>query len=345
MIAQVFADAGRVALERDAVARQEGGAADAGELQQLRRLHAAGAQDGFTRRARTVHQPTVSVFDTGGTCAFKQDAGHHCAGDKLQLGPLHRRVKIAFAHTEAKTAAGGKLHQSAAEIVPTVVVRIFGEAGLGAGTQKCVGERIAWPVFGDCKRSVAPAHGRIAAGIGFHAAKQRRHIVVAPTRVAQIAPMVVFGRIAAHPEHAIDGSGAAGDATARPEQRPPAQARLGFGVEAPQRALTDHHLGDPGRYFEPDPLIVVTGLDQQHAVAARFGEPIGQSAAGRAGADNDEIENLSRIRHLRGTIVGPADAHSLVAYRPLRRGRERRMVTRRHNAFRTAFDRATPPPP
>ena len=36
--------------------------------------------------------------------------------------------------------------------------------------------------------------------------------------------------------------------------------------------------------------VVAAGFEEQHAVAARRGQPVGQHAAGRAGADDDVIE-------------------------------------------------------
>ncbi len=36
--------------------------------------------------------------------------------------------------------------------------------------------------------------------------------------------------------------------------------------------------------------VMAAGFQQQHAMAARRGQPVGQHAAGRAGADDDVIE-------------------------------------------------------
>ena len=45
--------------------------------------------------------------------------------------------------------------------------------------------------------------------------------------------------------------------------------------------------------------VVEMGRDQeQHAVAARGGEPVGEHAAGRAGPDDDVVEGL-RVAHRR----------------------------------------------
>ena len=81
------------------------------------------------------------------------------------------------------------------------------------------------------------AHRAVALGVGLHALEERQHVVVAPAGIAEIAPVVVFGRLAAHPQHAVDRRGAAEHAAARPEHPAIADVRLGLGVEAPQAAL------------------------------------------------------------------------------------------------------------
>jgi hypothetical protein len=44
------------------------------------------------------------------------------------------------------------------------------------------------------------------------------------------------------------------------------------------------------RDVNPDVTVVAAGFDEQHAMAAGFGEPVGEHAAGRSGADHDIIK-------------------------------------------------------
>lgn len=114
--------------------------------------------------------------------------------------------------------------------------------------------------------------------------------MVAPSRIAHLAPRIELGRVASHPEHAVDIGGAAEHAATREEQRAPIQAAFGLGLKAPQRALTDENLRHADGNADPRPAIVLSRLQQQHAVAARLGEPRRQRAARGAGADDDEID-------------------------------------------------------
>ena len=44
------------------------------------------------------------------------------------------------------------------------------------------------------------------------------------------------------------------------------------------------------RDVDPEMAVVPAGLEQQHAMAARGGQAVGQHAAGGAGADDDVVE-------------------------------------------------------
>ena len=41
--------------------------------------------------------------------------------------------------------------------------------------------------------------------------------------------------------------------------------------------------------MEPDPIVATAGLDEENAVSGIAAQPIGEHAAGRAGADDDEV--------------------------------------------------------
>ena len=45
--------------------------------------------------------------------------------------------------------------------------------------------------------------------------------------------------------------------------------------------------------MDPRIAVLAAGFEQQHGGLAVGGQPVGQHAAGRAGADDDEIEFLS----------------------------------------------------
>src|SRR5262249_59386222 len=150
-------------------------------------------------------------------------------------------------------------------------------------------ERVAVDVARDVHRALAAAVLRIAERVALHALEVRQHVVDAPPRVAQALPGVVLERIAAHPDHAVHHARAAQRAPTRPEDLAPADFLVALGVKAPDRALAGQDVGDARRDPDPDPAVVLARLEEQHPVPARGREPIGQDAARRAGADDDEV--------------------------------------------------------
>ncbi len=119
-----------------------------------------------------------------------------------------------------------------------------------------------------------------------------QHVVPAPAGKAELAPAVIIGRLAAHIDHGVDGRRAADHPAARIGDRAAAQIGLGRGLEHPVGARIADRVEIADRNMEPDPVVAAAGLDDQHAVAGIAAQPIGEHAAGRAGADDDEIVGL-----------------------------------------------------
>ena len=72
VVAVVLADAGQRVLHRDAERRKHVGVADAGKLQDMRRLHRAGGHDHLTVGARFLGDAALGVGDADGALALQQ---------------------------------------------------------------------------------------------------------------------------------------------------------------------------------------------------------------------------------------------------------------------------------
>src|SRR6185503_15159411 len=96
----------------------------------------------------------------------------------------------------------------------------------------------------------------------------------APAGIAEALPGVVLEGIAAHPDHAVDGAGAAERAPARPEDLAPVHLLVALGVEAPDRAVAGQYVGDARRDADPHPAVVLARFEEQHPVPARGGEAV-----------------------------------------------------------------------
>jgi hypothetical protein len=116
-----------------------------------------------------------------------------------------------------------------------------------------------------------------------------QHAVPAPAAIAELRPMVEILGLAANIDHAVDRAGAAEHAAARVEDRPAGDPRIGLGLEAPGQHRMVEQFDVAGRDVDQRVAVARPGLEQQHAGGGIFAEPVGQHAASRAGADDDEI--------------------------------------------------------
>ena len=116
--------------------------------------------------------------------------------------------------------------------------------------------------------------------------------------------MVVVLRLPADVDQPVDGAGAAERAAARPGKRRP--SRLGSGsVCSPSRGRVVDGLEVAGRDVQPHLAVRAAGLEQQHRAPPVLAQPVGENAAGRSGADDDEVERLRRIPAALPSVVTP----------------------------------------
>src|SRR6202044_924214 len=111
--------------------------------------------------------------------------------------------------------------------------------------------------------------------------------VPAPAREAELAPAVIVGRLAAHIDHGVDRGRATHDPAARIGDRAAAEAWLCRGLEHPVCAWIADRVQVADGNMDPAPVAGPAGLDDEHPMARIAAQPIGEDAAGRAGADDD----------------------------------------------------------
>ena len=118
----------------------------------------------------------------------------------------------------------------------------------------------------------------------------RQHVGESPAGIAELPPVIVILVLAADIEQPVDRARSAQDLAARLDD--PAIVQLGFRfrlVEPVDLGIIEQ-LAEAERNMNPHIAVVAAGLEQQHAMPARRGQPIGKHAAGRAGADDDVVE-------------------------------------------------------
>src|SRR6201987_2354643 len=117
-----------------------------------------------------------------------------------------------------------------------------------------------------------------------------QYVGEAPTGIAELAPMIVVLVLAAHVEQAVDRTRSAQHFAARLDDLPVVQLGLRLGLVQPIDFGIVEQLAVTERNVNPDVPVVAAGFDKQHPMAAGFGEPVGEHATGRSGADDDVIE-------------------------------------------------------
>src|SRR6185437_895659 len=114
-------------LQRDAERLQQRCGPDARELEELRRIDRAAAQDHLATRAdldlRTI-AATLAVADAHCLLALEYEGGGMRMGMHGEVGPLHRRMKIASRGTDTAAVADDALHVADACLQGAVVVRV-----------------------------------------------------------------------------------------------------------------------------------------------------------------------------------------------------------------------------
>ncbi len=167
---------------------------------------------------------------------------------------------------------------------------------------RCLEEReMARVGIGRVRDGERPARASIvgrAAGVVLGAAEIRQHLAEAPRRAGLGRPGVEAQLVSAHVGHRADRARPAVRLAAGPPNRPPAEARIGFG-----RVVPVHGRPEEGRplawRLNQRVRVRPAGLEQQDTVPGIRREPVGQHAAGRSRADDDEVEfGIARLARI-----------------------------------------------
>ncbi len=295
MVLEILADAlqrmGHLHARRAQVVR----IADAGQLQDVRRLHRAGAQQhlgvGIGRlRLRALADHIVDADDLA---LLDDDPGGARLDHGGQVGPRQGRVQIgeggapAFAVLDGQGVGAEAFLLKAVEIVGVLVAR------LDAGLDEAGEDRRRIVRLGHMQRAARAVVGVAAAFEGFGPLEVGQDVGIGPAGQAHLAPLVIVAGMAADVDHPIDRRGSAPALAARPPQLAVVQVRFRLRPEAPiVVALGRDQAADAGRHSHQQRVVLAASFQQQDLAVRILGQPIGQHAAGRAGADDDVVEAI-----------------------------------------------------
>src|SRR6202011_1092694 len=129
-----------------------------------------------------------------------------------------------------------------------------------------------------------------AALVTFHPPEDRQHVLIAPAAVAELGPVVVILRLAAHIDHAVDRARSAHHLAARHVDAASARTFVGLGLVAPVHGGIVDHLGGADRHPRPEMVRSLGArFQQQYAIGAALAQPACDHRAGRTRADHDVV--------------------------------------------------------
>ena len=268
MVLQILPDPRQIGDNGNAVPRQYAGGADAREHQDLRGADCSGAQDDLPGSLRYRDAPAALVGDPCRPLANEGDLVDQAVGLDGQIRALHRGLQECIRGAPAPAVALRDMGQPNPVLGRAIDVVDPVEAQMLAGSDERLGERIGGALARDVERTTGTVERGIAtlAVEGLALLEVRQHVVKAPARVAELAPLVVVARVAAHIHHGVHRRGAAENLAARPVAGATARLRLGLGQVVPVEVAMEQ-LGEGGR--DADFLLPVgpACLEQENTIA------------------------------------------------------------------------------
>ena len=252
---------------RDAEALQPLRLADAGQLQDVRRLHRAGGQDhlapttGFVRLAvlRVGHADRALALEDHPRCQrFRLHA---------QIAPRPRGIEEGARRRPAPPILLRHLVVAEAFLPAVVVVGVLRKTLGRRGVDHRVEDLVPFDHVGNVQWSAASARVVAAAFEMFRFLEIRQHRVIRPAAIAELRPGVVVERVAAHVQHAVDRAGTAERLAARDRDGTASHAVLRLGVEAPVVAGVVQQLAEADGDVDPEVGVLRPGFEQQNVGA------------------------------------------------------------------------------
>ncbi len=288
MILQVFADR-QIGRDRDAVLAQMRGRADARQHQHLRRAEGAGREDHLALGRDLVALPVLDEFDAGRARTAQQHAGRLRARLDREVAAIARGLEERIGGRRAPAVPDGVLALAETFRARAVVIGCLGNAGRHAGVDPGLIERVARLRPLRAERARAAAIFVLAALPGLAPFEIGQHVRIGPAARALLGPAVIIAAVAARIGHHVDRRGAAQHLAARRLDPAVVQVGLRLGVEAPIMQAEIVHLAHADRDMDERIEVASPRLDQQHARLPVLAQPVGQHAAGRAGAHDDVV--------------------------------------------------------
>ena len=319
VVAQVLADARQGVLHRDAQRLQQRRRPDAGDLQELRAVHGAAAQDHFLVGAH-LHRPAVAaalaVAHADGPLAVEHDLRRLGMRAHGEVRPLHRRMQVAARGAHAPSVPDDALHVADAGLHRAVVVAVARDPHLHRALDEGLAQGIAPVEIGDRQLALVAAEGLVHSigDVGdalFAAPEVRQHVGIAPAVIAALGPAVEVEPLATIVDVAVDRTGAAQRLAAGSGDAPAAGPLAGLGTVEPVHPRIDQRVHEAGGNMDEGMPVRGTRLEDADGGLLVLAQAAGQHAAGRAGAHDHIVETFHpRLPPAVGDVISALSAGS-----------------------------------
>ena len=290
MILQIAAHIRRFDQRLYAEFAQQPAGADPRKLQQLRGIHRSAAKQDLPPSAGCENFISSGIGDARGSSAFEIYPDRVRLKHDSQIGSPYRGPDIASRRRGPAPSGGRKLIVENAERLLGVVILESFVSQLRRGPEirsaKFVGAvrnafdrerpRIAAPSVFPSRPALDPLEDGL-------------DVFPSPTDRAGIRPVVEVAGAAARVHHAIDGTGAAQDFSARPIDPPSVELRLRLREIFPVHAFIEIAPSVADRHLHPKRAVRTSRLKRQDLISPAFAQSIRQYRARGPHADYDEI--------------------------------------------------------
>ena len=202
----------------------------------MRRVDSARSEDHLARGARRETPSPARIFDSNRTATLDQHARRLRVFHDSKILARRYGMQIGRGRAPAPAVFLSHLKEPASELHGAVEIRVERQAGLlrrlDENMAKWAGER----AFGVIERAIGAVKAVVQALVALGLLEVGQHVVVAPAGIAELAPMIIVGRLPAHIDHGIDRARTAKEPAARPIHAPALHRRLRRGFVAPVEA-------------------------------------------------------------------------------------------------------------
>src|SRR5262245_48951385 len=208
------------------------------------------------------------------------------------MGAAARLAQIADRGRASTPVTRGQLEITGAFLAGPVEIIVTRKARLLRGRDESLAQRMRFADVGHRERPAHPMQRILAARLVLGAAKIGQHILETPTGIAELAPMIEVGRLAADIEQAINRARATQHFSPRLDDLPVVELGLRLRAIEPIDLAIGEQFAVAERDVNPEMAVMPARLQQENAMATRGGQTIGENAARASGADDDIVKGV-----------------------------------------------------